>query len=126
MAFHVNWKPTARDRLTELWIEASDRADLARSAVVTFSPRVLKHPVSRIYNNARSLISAANLANVAGSDETPGVFNEKLTTSPCPSSTCIEPGRFVDGVMKQEFIDTPPLKARRAPRNFWRSLSWLK
>jgi hypothetical protein len=31
MAFHVNWKPSARDRITEIWIDATDRGQITRA-----------------------------------------------------------------------------------------------
>jgi len=32
MAFQVSWMPSARDRLAEIWVDAPDRADVARAA----------------------------------------------------------------------------------------------
>ena len=31
MAFHVNWTQPARDRITEIWIEAEDRKQITRA-----------------------------------------------------------------------------------------------
>jgi len=31
MAFHVNWKRIAQDQVTEIWIEAKDRKQVARA-----------------------------------------------------------------------------------------------
>ena len=59
-----------------------------RSEVVIF-PNVysntcaLKHPVSRISNDAKSLIATAHVVNVSCDRETPGVSGEKFTSSSC-------------------------------------------